>query len=1582
MTNPIPLPFEDPILADNTASMFARAQADRTYSTGNWGNVADLLSQWGDHAPTLPLGSVVALSHAGIGPTHPIGQQVIAKAVPALPQVTTVGPHDKPQVWQPQPKMPYGMAPAAGVEAPPGMQVPQGMAPVKGVQGPPKKSGGGILGEIGNVAGDIGGAIGGAASSVQNDVIQPINRLIGQGTQTATGGAVPAQQVEAGFNAQDPNALVRGPLSALNTGLIAEHVATNLSQIAPPTPGPLSSFGIGAGTIREGSLAQKLDPHQFPLYNQLVGGQSAGTGLSPSGQAAQTAAEAATQAASINYNGRQQAYTIGRGLASSVVTPGTRPYTVISGLTDALVALKGDPAAALLNEFSTERALGHTFTATPEEAFSHTADHLLENADTSLKVTDLRGWSGITQDTEPNLRNAIIEKLKSDPGSALQLTEGDNAITTQKALLTAIGKNSLGASTWLRPHVNQPFPLQFLNSAEGNDFAQRIADMTSWTDVNHEFNKRLPTNMVSALTDARTADDVKYLMASELGTTLAKNPVPGVLSDATQQLGQSLRNTPGFGWLRPLEDMRLLHALPDAADKTDSSQMVEQAERHLVAANVPRSEWDQYLRPVADARTDTEIEKAYTAVGDGIASHLSDVYGLNPNRAKTLTRFFGSQSVQDRQWAIDSIGHTPYLPGIMVDGKPVPLVGPVQPNELLNRVIPALNVRKITQASTRWRAALNLYDNQGRIGGALEGYSHLLDFITSTWKGATLAHLSVMLRMLADGQGAMAADGHISFLNHPIKMLGLVTNKTLAHDFTGQDWLDTVHDFKSKFAQAMGYGQAGFKPQGAAESGKILLRDMVQYPKGHPMYNSSWGDEISQLATNPLTRELAKAVRDPNYDAEGSGLAGIDAIKQSMWDGALREERMKVADARLEWGSANLADSRAWSDAYVEHEQERLLTKTSGTSTGNADPDLINAVADGTPFGTPGKVDPAFVRSLDDKQAMFGPDVVKGHVVVPKRRLDGWNAAVRWAFSKLMDQPSKALMKSPTFRQAYAERAPDLMPFMTAEGQRTFIEQAADAGVHLNPVSQVGELSAEDADAILKAHALEVTRKLLYTPGQRVTATDKLRNITPFADAWRGVFSRWSKIVTENPQVVRRVQQGVTSLQQNGFFHPDPAQGGKEVFTMVPAGVMKAVAGAPFPMTGAVSGSNIALQGLPGIGPAITLNAAPILSAFTTNPTINAIRDKIYPYGLPDTGGGVLETLFPGWLDKARAAGAIAHVPMLGELPSQREQITVGNLAKDLFSYKVSAGTVDMHNLDSVQRGWTDAGSEANKMYMLMSLGEFSAPAVPSIQRNIQLKNGSIVETYLLAQDYSKMLKADNNDSYKATWQFIQKYGVQRIFSIQRKSESLTYGLGTGPEAQAFTAAHGAFAQKFPNVYGYWAPTMASTQRGSYQDWLDSVIAGQTKPLSMADWTTLAESRVGNAAYNQARQMVGVSPNTAQRQWLSGVHQKLVDQYPGFGQPTTIGKPTQAQLLTEVENAAANKDAPPGQMTDAVRLYLQVRNQALTEASARGYKTLSSPKLADLKSWLLDAGTKIATKYPVFTNMWNSVFQHEVDPNA
>ena len=93
-----------------------------------------------------------------------------------------------------------------------------------------------------------------------------------------------------------------------------------------------------------GSISDALNPKQFTLYNQLHGA-NLGTGILPSGTAG------AKKLPKHNSKPRRlmamHSPTDARS-RSTVAEPGTRPYSIISGATDAAVAMNLDPMSNLL----------------------------------------------------------------------------------------------------------------------------------------------------------------------------------------------------------------------------------------------------------------------------------------------------------------------------------------------------------------------------------------------------------------------------------------------------------------------------------------------------------------------------------------------------------------------------------------------------------------------------------------------------------------------------------------------------------------------------------------------------------------------------------------------------------------------------------------------------------------------------------------------------------------------------------------------------------------------------------------------------------------------------------------------------------------------------------------------------------------------------------------------------------------------------------------------------------------------------------------------------------------------------------
>jgi hypothetical protein len=157
---------------------------------------------------------------------------------------------------------------------------------------------------------------------------------------------------------------------------------------------------------------------------------------------------------------------------------------------------------------------------------------------------------------------------------------------------------------------------------------------------------------------------------------------------------------------------------------------------------------------------------------------------------------------------------------------------------------------------------------------------------------------------------------------------------------------------------------------------------------------------------------------------------------------------------------------------------------------------------------------------------------------------------------------------------------------MGGEYLRTLRARAGAAGKE--------RLSLEEADLIAKGHALEATRDLLYDIADKGQLSDQLRLLMPFAEAFKEQVTRWSKIATENPRVARRAQQAVEGARGAGWFFTD-SNGEESFRYPGTAFISEHLLGAKVPLTGRVAGLSLAGNLLPGFGPVVQLPAAALI---------------------------------------------------------------------------------------------------------------------------------------------------------------------------------------------------------------------------------------------------------------------------------------------------------------------------------------------------------------------------------------------------
>lgn len=156
-----------------------------------------------------------------------------------------------------------------------------------------------------------------------------------------------------------------GKLAARGAFLAGDALADEVAYNVRDTAQKIREKGVVKGLLTGGGPRMPGEKAQSDLAiigEKLDKGERVdiGSGFFPAGEIAKEQAARAREFGTIDGH----AITAGRLLASTLTEPGTRSYTVLSGLVDASIAIKADPAAGVLAASSKARAAKKLFVPT------------------------------------------------------------------------------------------------------------------------------------------------------------------------------------------------------------------------------------------------------------------------------------------------------------------------------------------------------------------------------------------------------------------------------------------------------------------------------------------------------------------------------------------------------------------------------------------------------------------------------------------------------------------------------------------------------------------------------------------------------------------------------------------------------------------------------------------------------------------------------------------------------------------------------------------------------------------------------------------------------------------------------------------------------------------------------------------------------------------------------------------------------------------------------------------------------------------------------------------------------------------
>jgi hypothetical protein len=1140
-------------------------------------------------------------------------------------------------------------------------------------------------------------------------------------------------------------------------------------------------------------------------------------------------------------------------------------------------------------------------------------------------------------------------------GAALQ----SSAAARKAAKTFAPSYEAAGLVEGARKGVRRQTAEQWLVSKDGQKVRDFLRDTDDPVEIWRKTNKKIPV----MTPDGRRPLVELAAAATDIEVDQILRPILGLDIEGPFGVG-------GMGYLfkSATSDIRMVHPVPGTKlDPNDLDKSADDLDNWLVNGKVPQVERDPILGRLMRAETGKERIAVGEAAADAVKRQLVR-RGVSEGEATRRTRLYMERVSEGTKYFIDEIGSNGWDPIVAVGGEARPLPSP----HLLAEQLSGPMYLPEPKAIRRLTSIMHDVDQIPGVGGARQGTAGLLNGFMDLWRDFHLLRPAWTVRVVADEQLRMAASGHDSLFRHPLSYFATVAGAhpdskfyklmskaseapgagrlapTREADIAGAPLFSELNDAAQESLMSS-FG--AFRPQ------ERSLKHWDVIPREHEDFARGWLGEISQLHADSLVRTAIDET-DPAL------------LKQRFWDGDLVPYRTQLSETE---DMAAALQTRAGADAYVDSIYKRIEIKT-----GN-DQRLIEAVRTGKLNGKTITRDPGrggvneFQRLVDED---VGPRQVKiqKHLTLSvdqraedRARLD---KVVNTAYDWMLTKPSNTFSRSQEYAQTYWDNVPELVAHTDDAGKAKALVAARQSNMPESVISTIanteakGGVSWEVIDKIAQKRGLDATKKLLYDLSERNQFFDVFKLLFPFGDAWKEIITRWSRLTYENPVVARRGQQIIQGARGSGFFHTNT--NGEEVFTYPGSEwLTDKLIGVPIPLTGRVEGLNMIGQGLPGVGPAVSIPAAYFLP---DTPEWDDVSQLIFPFGKPDTkdpASVILDSLVPAWADKFRTA--------LGNPSRQRDW---NNTVMDVARYLASTGEYDLQGDNAKKeqdRLLRDATEKAKWFDFIRGGSQAVAPSAPAPEWQIKDPDGRLILAQKVMNEYRKKQEELGYDE-ALDW-FIKRYGEDNLLAIQPKSKVLVANVPVTKPGMDWARSHSDVVKKFPNTYGFFAPQEGDFDITAYQRQFER---GERQMLTVEQMNAEANNRLASHQYKILRDQMPTTLTDAQRGALREFRKALVDYYPGFDTIPYDDKrlPTQVRELQDAvkHRSVAQTDAGKG-----LKVYLEQRDRVMSAVEQAGLAGFGTAKAAaPFRMFLRAAAEQIIDDHPDFQPLWDSVFSREM----
>lgn len=762
------------------------------------------------------------------------------------------------------------------------------------------------------------------------------------------------------------------------------------------------------------------------------------------------------------------------------------------------------------------------------------------------------------------------------------------------------------------------------------------------------------------------------------------------------------------------------------------------------------------------------------------------------------------------------------------------------------------------------------------------------------------------------------------------------------------------------------------------------LRSSQRYRREDNGFSKALGEEL-HLLHNDQTGLAKRIAQGGPYQGDSVTEQGIDGIKEWWWSGkgqGLRKDLAKNGP-RMDW-----ITTREGADAYIDSIVERIDDATGGA------PELREAIAHGSVRGRPLtdgdtlEISVAALREMDAmKAAGIGPEVVSGSMRfagVGPEQAGAWDRVVDRLFYEIAARPSNKAARSPVFRQRYYQRMENLIEFSTPATQDEIIKAARAAKLPEKQIKRLernrtrgqGDLILADVDDVAKADAMEFTRDLLYDLTTRNQFFDAARVLFPFGEAFKEAAKTYTRISIQRPQVPYRLGltlQGGRDLDPDGdgkgFFSYDPASQ-QEVFnltSLVPgAGALMEQAFGARGFNAPVGGLNmLGTSVLPGVGPVVQISAGYLLP---DKPEYNGLQKLISPFGERTAEGGFVESFLPAWAQKLRTVTGMST-------PAQQRQFA--NAAKDIAVYLISTGEYNASTPEEMDRTLAEARKRAKYLYLLRGLVQSTAPSPPIPELLAVDKSGQLVSQFAVRKRYDQLRK---DDPENATQRFLEEFGDNLAGLMVSKAPPAEGRIPLPPttKGKEFRQRNPGTVSAHSRVIGLFVDDDESEEVFDSAEYQRQIQAGERITMSPQETLRQANRRVATQVYKFYKKQAGDDISDTERRKLKELQQQLMRDYPGYDNQFRDDVPS---IVNDLERAVKDPVLATTPQGQALQIFLDYRRQA-NDAANRRFGVTSGYAQADRAKPIRDKMRALAARlgedYPGFTNLYERSFEREM----